>query len=112
LVHRTPPRTAGTVAERWLQHAPLELPVHEGCRCPAVRQMPGGLPERAVIAALHEGEPTGWGGTDRGDLLFSPGRSRNARFHANRIARSSRAPSEGNPKLSVAATVRLTLCGR
>ena len=51
--------------------------------------MPGGLAERAVVAALHEGEPTGWVVTDRGDLLFSPGRSRNPRFHANRIARSS-----------------------
>jgi len=59
--------------------------------------MPGGLAERAVIAALHQGEPAGWVVADRGDLLVSPGRCRNPRLHTNRIAHSSSGASvDGN----------------
>src|SRR5580704_12064702 len=77
------------VTERWLQHTSLELPAHERHRRPAKRQMPGGLAERAVIAALHQSDPTGWVVADRGDLLLSPGCGRDPRSHATMIAGSS-----------------------
>jgi hypothetical protein len=48
--------------------------------------MPGGLAERAVITALHQGEPAGRVVADGGDLLIGPGRSRNPRLHTDRIA--------------------------
>src|SRR5260370_11433988 len=66
---------------RWLQHTSLELPAHERHRRPAKRQMPGGLAERAVIAALHQSDPAGWVVADRGDLLLSPGYGRNPTTH-------------------------------
>jgi len=57
--------------------------------------MPGRLAERAVVAALHQGDPAGWVVADRGDLLLSPGCSRNPGSHANMIADSSPVYVEG-----------------
>ncbi len=48
--------------------------------------MPGGLAERAVIAALHQGDPPGWVVANRGDLLLSPGRGGTPRCHAMMMA--------------------------
>ena len=48
--------------------------------------MPGDLAERAVMAALHQGDPPGWIVANRGDLLLSPGRGGNPRCHAKMIA--------------------------
>jgi hypothetical protein len=50
----------------------------------------GGLAERAVIAALHQGHPARWVVADRGDLLLSPGGGRNLRSHGITIAHSAR----------------------
>jgi hypothetical protein len=79
----------------------LELPLHERHCRPAVRQMPGGLAKRSVVAALHQGEPACRVVADRGDLLLSPGCGRDPRFHTNRIARSSSDPSlQGSPAVA------------
>ena len=67
--------------------------------------MPGGLAERAVIAALHQGEPARRVVADRGDPLLSPRRGRNPRVHTNRIPRSSQAASaEGSPTSTESST--------
>jgi hypothetical protein len=58
--------------------------------------MPRSLAKRAVIAALHQSDPTGRVVADRGDLLLSPGCGRNSRYHANMIAPST----EGNAMAS------------
>ena len=89
------PRAPGTVTERWLQHTSPELPAHERHRRPARRKMPGRPAERTVIAALHHSDPVGWIVADRGDLLLSPGCSRNRRSHANMLAGSSPVYVEG-----------------
>src|SRR6202000_2958905 len=86
LVDRTPPRTTGTVTERWLQHTPPQLPAHERHRRPAKRKMPGCLAKRTVVAALHQSDPTGWVVADRGHLLLGPGCGRNPGSHVTMIA--------------------------
>src|SRR5262249_43027171 len=79
-----------------------KLPAHERQCCPTVRQMSGGLAERAVIAAVHQSEPTSRVVADRGDLLLRPLSSRNTRLHKDRIACSS---SDASAERSVTAWV-------
>src|SRR5580698_2557206 len=86
LVDRPPPRATGAVTKGWLQHTSPQLPAHERHRRPPKRQMPGCHTERAVITALHQGDPAGWVVAHRGDLLLSPGCGRNPGSHAKMIA--------------------------
>jgi hypothetical protein len=72
--------------------------------------MAGGLAERAVIAALHQGEPAGWVVADRRDPLVSPGCCRNPRTHTSRIAHSSSA-AEADEVL-VSSTVKDLAAGQ
>jgi hypothetical protein len=57
--------------------------------------MPGGLPERAVMAAVHQSGPPDWIVANRGDLLLSPGRDGNPRCHGKRSHQTSVGQASG-----------------
>jgi hypothetical protein len=75
------------VAGQGVQQTSAELPSHERHRGPAEGEMTRGFAERAVVAALHQGDPARRVVADRGGLLIRPRGGRGPGGHSDRIAR-------------------------